>query len=81
MSPYVPLLNSKLHSVQFAVRATSVIVSCGDLGIRVWEPKAAVDDSTLGTLPGNETLEGMLKEIENLNSKRAGDIYTAEEEA
>ena len=73
-SPYVPLLNSILDSVQFDVRATSVIVPFGDLEIRVWEPKAAVDDSTLGTLP----LEGMLKEIENLNSKRAGDIYTAE---
>ena len=45
------------------------------LEIRVWEPKAAVDDSTLGTLPGNETLDGMLKEIENLNSKRLAYLY------
>ena len=78
LSSYVPLLSGILDSVQFDARATSVVVPFGDWEIRIWEPKSAVDDSTLGPLPGNETLEGMKKEVEHLNSNNAGDLYTAE---
>ena len=77
LSDYVPVLGCLLDSVQFDQRATSVIVPFGDLQIRIWEPKSAVDDSTLGFLPGDETLQGMKKEVEHLNAKRAGDMYTA----
>ena len=78
LSSYVPLLSGILDSVQFDARATSVVVPFGDMEIRIWEPKSAVDDSTLGPLPGKETLEGMKKEVEHLNSNNAGDLYTAE---
>ena len=67
LSSYVPLLSCLIDSVQFDNRATSVIIPFGDWKIRIWEPVSAIDDTTLQELPGDQTLQGMLKEMSNLN--------------
>ena len=59
--------------------ATSVIIPFGDWKIRIWEPVSAIDDTTLQELPGDQTLQGMLKEMSNLNEKQTGDLYLFED--
>ena len=63
LSSYVPLLSCMIDSVQFGNRATSVIIPFGDWKIRIWEPVSAIDGTTLQELPGDQTLQGMLKEM------------------
>ena len=79
LSSYVPLLSCLIDSVQFDNTATSVIIPFGDWKIRIWEPVSAIDDTTLQELPGDQTLQGMLKEMSNLNEKQTGDLYLFED--
>ena len=78
ITPYVPLLEGLIESVQFDHRATSVVVPFGDGQVRIWHPSSAVDDSTLQTLSGEQTFEGMKKEIGDLWDMRTGDLYDSE---
>ena len=78
LSEYVPLLNGLLDSVRFDPNATSVVVPFGSLRLRIWHPVSAVDDSTMLDLPGDQTFRGMIKEVENLNLMKTGDLLTAE---
>ena len=80
VTQHVPLLSGLLDSVQFAPNATSVVVPFGKRShLRVWRPRSAVDDSTLSELPGDEVMEGMLKEVNNLSHMETGDLLTASE--
>jgi hypothetical protein len=45
-------------------------IGCDTFSIR--KKISAVDDSTLGALPGKETWERMPKEIDNLNTRKLG---------
>ena len=80
VTEHVPLLSGLLDSVQFAPNATSVVLPFGKRShLRVWRPRSAVDDSTLSELPGDEVMEGMLKEVNNLSHMETGDLLTASE--
>ena len=68
-----------IDSVQLDNRATSVIIPFGDWKILIWEPVSSIDDTTLQELPGDQTLQGMLKEMANLNEKQTGDLYLFED--
>ena len=74
-----PVRDLPLFSVQFASKATSVIVPFGKDKIRIWEPSSAVDDTTLKELAGESTLLGMKKEVQNLSDLETGDLYTHEQ--
>ena len=80
VSDHVPLLSGLVDSVQFAPNATSVVVPFGKRShLRIWQPKSAIDDSTLGELPGDQVMEGMVKEVNNLSNMGTGDLLTAAE--
>ena len=80
VSDHVPLLSGLVDSVQFAPNATSVVVPFGKRShLRIWQPKSAIDDSTLGELPGDQVMEGMVKEVDNLSNMGTGDLLTAAE--
>ena len=80
VSDHVPLLSGLIDSVQFAPNATSVVVPFGKRShLRVWQPKSAIDDSTLGELPGDQVMEGMVKEVNNLSNMGTGDLLTVSE--
>ena len=72
-------LELQVGSVQFDSHATNTVVSYGKHRIRVWQPSSAIDDSTMKELPGDATLEGMVKEVANLAEMGAGDLLTASE--
>ena len=75
VSDHVPLLSGLIDSVQFAPNATSVVVPFGKRShLRIWQPKSAIDDSTLGELPGDQVMEGMVKEVNNLSNMGTWDF-------
>ena len=47
--------------------------------LRLWKPKSAIDDSTLGELSGDQVMEGMVKEVNNLSQMETGDLLTVDE--
>ncbi|CAE7624330.1 unnamed protein product [Symbiodinium sp. CCMP2592] len=80
VSNYVPLLSGLVDSVQFAPNSTSVVLPFGKRShLRLWKPSSAVDDSTLGELSGDQVMEGMVKEVNNLSHMETGDLLTASE--
>ena len=80
VSDHVPLLSGLVDSVQFAPNATSVVIPFGKRShLRIWQPKSAIDDSTLGELPGDQVMEGMVKEVNNLSDMGTGDLLTVSE--
>ena len=80
VSDHVPLLSGLIDSVQFAPNATSVVIPFGKRShLRIWQPKSAIDDSTLGGLPGDQVMEGMVKEVNNLSNMGTGDLLTVSE--
>ena len=80
VSNYVPLLSGLVDSVLFAPNATSVVLPFGKRShLRLWKPSSAVDDSTLGELSGDQVMEGMVKEVNNLSHMGTGDLLTASE--
>ncbi|CAE7483352.1 unnamed protein product, partial [Symbiodinium sp. CCMP2592] len=80
VSNYVPLLSGLVDSVQFAPNSTSVVLPFGKRShLRLWKPSSAVDDSTLGELSGDQVMEGMVKEVDNLSHMETGDLLTASE--
>ena len=40
--------------------------------LRLWKPKSAIDDSTLGELSGDQVMEGMVKEVNNVSQMETG---------
>ena len=80
VTSHVPLLSGLLDSVQFAPNATSVVMPFGKRShLRLWKPKSAIDDSTLGELSGDQVMEGMVKEVNNLSQMETGDLLTVDE--
>ena len=80
VTSHVPLLSGLLDSVQFAPNATSVVMPFGKRShLRIWKPKSAIDDSTLGELSGDQVMEGMVKEVNNLSQMETGDLLTVDE--
>ena len=74
-----PCIVLPASSIRFDDNATSVVVGFGDKKIRVWRPANAVDDASLEELCGEAALQGMVKEMKNLESVEAGDLYTISE--
>ena len=68
-----------VSSIRFDDNATSVVANFGDKKIRIWRPVAAVDDASLKELCGEAALQGMVKEMKNLELMEAGDLYTQSE--
>ena len=74
-----PCMVLPVSSIRFGDNATSVVASFGDKKIRIWKPVAAVDDASLKELCGEAALQGMVKEMKNLELMEAGDLYTQRE--
>ena len=74
-----PCMVLPVSSIRFDDNATSVVANFGDKKIRIWRPVAAVDDASLKELCGEAALQGMLKEMKNLELMEAGDLYTQSE--
>ena len=74
-----PCMVLPVSSIRFDDNATSVVASFGDKKIRIWRPVAAVDDASLKELCGEAALQGMVKEMKNLELMEAGDLYTQSE--
>ena len=74
-----PCMVLPVSSIRFDDNATSVVASFGDKKIRIWKPVAAVDDASLKELCGEAALQGMVKEMKNLELMEAGDLYTQSE--
>ena len=71
-----PCMVLPVSSIRFDDNATSVVANFGDKKIRIWRPVAAVDDASLKELCGEAALQGMVKEMKNLELMEAGDLYT-----
>ena len=50
----------------------------GSQKIKIWKPSSAVDNSDMSELPGDQTHDGMIKEVGNLRDMEAGDLMTLE---
>ena len=74
-----PCMVLPVSSIRFDDNATSVVANFGDKKIRIWRPVAAVDDASLKELCGEAALQGMVKEMKNLELMEAGDLYTQSE--
>ena len=74
-----PCMVLPVSSIRFDDNATSVVASFGDKKIRIWKPVAAVDDASLKELCGEAALQGMVKDMKNLELMEAGDLYTQSE--
>ena len=77
-SPEIDLVDSLLFSLKFDANATSVVIPFGNMKIRVWRPASAVDDSTLDDLSGEQTLEGMIKELKTMETQGVGTLYSSQ---
>ena len=77
VTDHVPFLSGLVDSVQFAPNATSVVVPFGKRShLRIWQPKSAIDDSTLSELLGDQVMEGVVKEVNNLSNMGTGDLLS-----
>eukprot|EP00434_Breviolum_minutum_P044341 symbB.v1.2.039593.t1/scaffold6673.1/size16291/1 len=77
VSDYVPL-SDMVDSVQFAAESDFAVMTFGNQEIKIWKPSSAVDDSDMSELPGDQTHDGMIKEVGNLRDMEAGDLMTLE---
>ena len=78
VSDYVPLSDMLVDSVQFAAESDFAVMTFGSQKIKIWKPSSAVDDSDMSELPGDQTHDGMIKEVGNLRDMEAGDLMTLE---
>ena len=78
VSAYVPLSDMLVDSVQFAAESDFAVMTFGNQKIKIWKPTSAVDDSDMSALPGDQTHDGMIKEVGNLRDMEAGDLMTLE---
>ena len=65
-----------VDSVQFGAESDFEVMTFGNQKIKIWKPISAVDDSDMSELPGDQTLQGMVKEVGNLRDMEAGDLMT-----
>ena len=63
---------SSAASIMFGSNPQSEVIDFCGVKAKVWVPSEAVDDSTMGSLPGDKTLDGMKTEIRNLTRCKAG---------
>ena len=63
---------SSAASIMFGSNPQSEVIDFCGVKAKVWVPSEAVDDSTMGSLPGDKTLDGMKTEIRNLTRCTAG---------
>ena len=63
---------SSAASIMFGSNPQSEVIDFCGVKATVWVPSEAVDDSTMGNLPGDKTLNGMKTEIRNLTRCTAG---------
>ena len=63
---------SSAASIMFGSNPQSEVIDFCGVKAKVWVPNEAVDDSTMGSLPGDKTLDGMKTEIRNLTRCKAG---------
>ena len=75
VSEYVPMSDLLVDSVQFGAESEFEVMTFGNQKIKIWKPISAVDDSDMSELPGDQTLQGMVKEV-NLRDMEAGDLMT-----
>ena len=78
VSDYVPLSDMLVDSVQFAAESDFAVMTFGSQKIKIWKPSSAVDNSDMSELPGDQTHDGMIKEVGNLGDMEAGDLMTLE---
>ena len=77
ISEYVPISDMLADSVQFGAESDFEVMTFGNQKIKIWKPISAVDDSDMSELPGDQTLQGMVKEVGNLRDmEAAGDLMT-----
>ena len=76
VSEYVPMSDLLVDSVQFGAESDFEVVIFGNQKIKIWNPISAVDDSDMSELPGDQTLQRILKEVGNLRDMEAGDLQT-----
>ena len=76
VSEYVSLSDMLVDSVQFGAESGFEVMTFGNQKIKIWKPISAVDDSDMSELPGDQTLQGMIKEVGNLRHMAAGDLMT-----
>ncbi len=74
-----PCIVLPASSIRFDDNATSVVVGFGDKKIGIWKPANAIDDASLKELCGEAALQGVVKEMKNLESMEAGDLYAISE--
>ena len=63
---------SSAASIMFGSNPQSEVIDFCGVKAKVWVPNEAVDDSTMGSLPVDKTLDGMKTEIRNLTRCKAG---------
>ena len=76
VSEYVSMSDLLVDSVQFGAESDFEVLTFGNQKIKIWKPISAVDDSDMSELPGDQTLQGMVKEVGNLRDMEAGDLMT-----
>ena len=76
ISEYVPISDMLVDSVQVGAESDFEVMTFGNQKIKIWKPISAVDDSDMSELPGDQTLQGMVKEVGNVRDLEAGDLMT-----